>query len=535
MTIAQEMEVRRLWISVLLTMPAFGAPAQPPPGLDAYVEEARSAFAIPGIAIVLIENGDLTVAKGFGVRRTGAPGLVDEHTQFRIGSNTKAFTAAALSILVDEGKIRWDDRVTDHVPGFQMYDPWVTREITVRDLLVHRSGLGLGEGDLLFFPTTDYSRADLVHQLRFLKPVSSFRSGYAYDNVLYIAAGEVVHAATGMSWEEFIQQRILDRVGMSDSVPSLVQAAPRVNRSALHGATDGQAQVGGTLSVLESSAELGANAAPAGGIATSAVDMARWLKVQLDDGKLTDGSMLYSVASAREMQKPQTLMPLWTADGAFSPLAPSYMSYGFGWIIQDYRGHRTLQHTGGVSGQRSAIAIVPEANAAIAVLTNAESAPAAYAILFRLLDHVLGLPSRDWISPTRERVLKQDLDARDALKRAAADVPSVVGKIPVTDLHNYEGDYKDSWYGKMTIQVKDGGLSMRFDRTPTMTGVLTPWSRDTFRVHWHDRTIEDAYVTFSFKPDNTVSQVRMRAVSPLADFSFDYQDLDFAPIRKTAP
>jgi Domain of unknown function (DUF3471) len=203
-------------------------------------------------------------------------------------------------------------------------------------------------------------------------------------------------------------------------------------------------------------------------------------------------------------------------------------------MIEDYRGHRTLQHTRGVPGQRSAIAIVPGVNAAIAVLTNAESSAAAAAVLHRFLDHVLGLPSRDWIAAERLRDEGRSANARKVLAQAEASVRNATSVNRSGDVLKYAGDYEDKWYGRMSIEAISGELTMRFARTPTMTGVLDRWSRDTFRVHWDNRKIEDAYVTFSFRPDDTVDQVRMRAISPLADFSFDYQDLAFSPASKEA-
>src|ERR1700688_5264643 len=192
----------------------------PPADLDAYVASSMKTFDVPGMAVAIVKDGKIVVAKGYGVRKLGDPTPVDEFTKFGIGSNTKAFTSAVLATLIDEGKLSWDDPVYQRLPGFVMYDPYVSHEMTIRDLLTHRSGMGLGEGDLLFWPHTTYTRDEIIYRLRFMKPASSFRSHYAYDNLLYIAAGQIIPAVTGKSWEDYIREKILPPLGMSTTTLS---------------------------------------------------------------------------------------------------------------------------------------------------------------------------------------------------------------------------------------------------------------------------------------------------------------------------
>src|SRR2546425_6411012 len=205
----------------LLSVMAAGLSAQAaislPRDFDAYVARSMKQFEVPGLAIAVVKDGKVVLAKGYGVRRLGDSARVDERTLFGIASNTKAFTATAIGILVEEGKLQWDAPVVNYLPWFQMYDPFVTRELTIRDLLVHRSGLGLGAGDLLWWPTSTYDRKEVARRLRYIKPATSFRSAYAYDNVLYLAAGQVIETVSGQSWEDFVQSRILARVGMTGS------------------------------------------------------------------------------------------------------------------------------------------------------------------------------------------------------------------------------------------------------------------------------------------------------------------------------
>jgi CubicO group peptidase (beta-lactamase class C family) len=295
----------RVRIALAWALLAVSACAQPAPldGLDAFVARALKTFDVPGVGVAVVKDGNVVLAKGYGVRKIGESAPVDSHTLFGIGSNTKAFTVAALGMLVDEGKLSWDDRVIDRMPGFQMYDPYVTHEMTIRDLLTHRSGLGLGAGDLLFFPPTSYTREEIMHRLRFIKPATSFRSRYAYDNLLYMVAGQIIPAVTGKQWEDFIRDRIFRVVGMSDSNTSVTAFRPGGNVGIPH------SEVEGVLTPL-AFAQVD-NTAPAGSINSSAADMAKWIIVQLNEGARPgkQGQRLFSERVHREMWTPQTILP----------------------------------------------------------------------------------------------------------------------------------------------------------------------------------------------------------------------------------
>ena len=264
-------------------------PAAPPPGFDAYVATVLKTFTVPGVAVAIVKDGKVVLARGYGVRRLGDPTPVDAQTQFGIASNTKIFTATALAILVEEGKVEWDAPVIRYLPWFAMYDPFVTRELTVRDLLVHRSGLGLGAGDLLWWPPSTYDRKEIARRLRYITPATSFRSAYAYDNVLYLVAGEVIEAVSGQTWEEFVRTRILARVGMTHSDVAHSAAGRPGNVATPH------AEVNDTVRPV--APFLSDNTNPAGGIVSGAEDMAKWVMVQLDSGRTADGSRLFSPAS----------------------------------------------------------------------------------------------------------------------------------------------------------------------------------------------------------------------------------------------
>jgi len=490
--------------------------------LDQAVERARRDFDVPGIAVAIVKDGRVVLAKGYGVRRIGQPEPVTPHSLFRIASNTKAFTAAALAMLVDEGKLRWDDRVIDHLPAFQMYDPYVTRELTVRDLLVHRSGLGLGAGDLMFFPPTDLTRDEILHRLRYIKPATSFRSRYAYDNLLYLVAGSLIPAVTGESWDDFVRRRIFLPLGMTSTGNNTQFLESAADVAIPHSSN------GGKLEPLPH--ENVDNNAPAGSIVSCVDDMAKWVMLQLNHGEL-NGTRLFSEAQSREMWTPQTILPNPPAPlPALAPVQPNFRTYGLGWHVDDYRGRKLVWHSGELAGYYSRVTMLPDLNLGVIVFTNQEQDGAYHSLAYTVLDHYLGVPATDWVAVFHQLAQKEAADAqaiteKSGAHRNAASRPS----LPLTA---YAGRYRDPWYGDILIAESSGKLSIRFSHTPALTGDLEHWQYDTFISRWHNRTLgADAYVTFSLKPDGSIDQVKMSPVSPLTDFSFDFQDLDLHPVR----
>lgn len=505
------------------------AHAGAPRALDAYAKRAMHTFGTPGMAVVIV-NGDKTTTYAWGVRKLGSPARVDEHTLFPIGSNTKAFTTAAIAILVDEGKLRWNDRVVDKLPGFRMYDPVASSEMTVTDLLVHRSGLGLGEGDLMMFPTTNRTRAELVHDIRYLKPAHSFRSGYDYDNVLYIVAGQLIQAVSGQLWEDFVQQHILDPLKMSDTRTSI--DAHTADQVSLHAKDSTPVRGVGRQEVL-TTVLTGNVFAPAGGLQTSAVDMGRWLRLQLDHGRLRNGRRIFSASAAKMLWTPQTLIPISSLPPEVALAQPQFDAYALGFEVQDYRGHKIITHLGGVLGAISAVVIIPEKHAAFAIMLNSEDVGTLFAMREHLLDTLLGLTSPDWIAGYKK--MFDDIHAKAIATLRADHAVTHPGRGPSLPLSGYVGVYRDPWYGMATITMdkrRHGTLDISFDRSPGLHGTLEHVQYDTFRTHWVMPDTEDAYVTFALKPNGRIDRMTMKAVSPLADFSWDYKDLRFVPVAK---
>ena len=490
-----------------------------PRDFDAYVARVLQTFKVPGAAVAIVKDGHVVLARGYGVKKLGVAAPVTSRTRFGIASNTKLFTATALGILVDEGKIEWDAPVIRYLPSFAMYDPWVTREITVRDLLVHRSGLGLGAGDLLWWPASTYSRKDIVHRLRYIKPATSFRSAYAYDNVLYQVAGELVEAVTGQSWEQFMSSRVLAKVGMTQSnVSHADMSGPDV-------ATP-HAEVDGTVRPI--APFTGESTNPAGGINSTAEDMAKWMIVQLDSGRLGDGSRLYPAPTTRQLWRIVTPLVASTPPAELAWTAANFRGYALGVNVTEYQGRKMLTHTGGLPGYVSQVTMIPELKLGVAVLTNQESGSAFQSITLRVLDAYLGVAAHDYpaiFAKLDEAALAR---ARQVEREASAKRDSASG--PSLPVPSYAGQYSDAWYGDVAIAEENGKLVMRFSHTPGLVGDLVHWQHDTFIVRWRDRELRaDAYVTFALNPDGTIDHAMMRAVSPLTDFSFDFQDLTLVP------
>jgi CubicO group peptidase (beta-lactamase class C family) len=517
----------------LIAMPAF---ADPPRNMDALVSGAMQLSGVPGMAVAIVEHGQVTLARGYGVRRLGSTDAVDADTIFEIGSVSKGFTAAALAVLVDRGEIRWDDPVIDHIPGFQMYDPWATREITVLDLLVHRSGLGAGEGDLLYFPRSTLTRAETVRRLRYMRPATSFRSGYAYDNVLYVAAGQLIEDVSGRSWEEFVRDNLLVPAGMRTATSTLAAWRATVNRAWPHGRRNGPIFGTGDQQPLDTGApgeygsEPPSQVAPGGGIAASANDMARWVQIQLAGGAIPGGSArLFSEASSNAMWTPVVNLPILKFPGPIARATPQFLSYALGWGISDYRGHRIVSHGGAVPGSLSQVVLIPDLDVGFVILQNSESDETRMALQYELLDHYLQQPEYDWAGAWNALVQEQRQADVKAVQTATTTRAAVGPSLP---LDRYAGDYADPWYGAMSIAKVEDRLVMDFKHSPGMVGDMEHWQYDTFRVTWRDRGVEPAYVTFALGPGGEVERISMRPVSPRADFSFDYGDLDFRPARK---
>jgi CubicO group peptidase (beta-lactamase class C family) len=497
------MKYRRVvgWLSMLVLSLVAVAPlsAQLPDGLDDYIEKVRTDWNVVGIAVAVVKDDSLVYAKGFGLRELGKPERVDEHTLFAIGSNSKAFTAAGIGILVDEGRMSWDDRVVEHLPWFQLYDPYVTREITVRDLLSHRSGLGR-RGDANWY-ATDFSREEVVRRIRHLEPNSSFRSRAGYQNTMFLAAGLVTDAVTGVTWDEFIKSRIFQPLGMSRSNTSTLDLASDDNVASPHQPFDGTVKVIPYRNLD--------NVAPAGSINSSVWEMTHWLRAMLGEGEFA-GERLLSDSVVREVHTPNIIYPMGPQTRKLFP-SMHFSTYGLGWGLRDYQGRLVAGHTGGIDGMLSQVTLVPEEELGVVVLTNTSNRGSFNAITWYIVDSYLGVPTRDWNALFLQ--LNQEAEKAAAEQQRKREEGRVKATSPSLPLSEYVGTYDNDMYGTMTVSEEDGKLVCR--RHTAFVGDLEHWHYDTFVAKWRDLSMSagpGTEFTFTLGSNGKVTGVTVQGV-----------------------
>lgn len=510
--------------------------------IDAVVERAMNTFGSPAVTVSVVHDGELVYAKGHGIVETGREAPVDADTLFHIGSVSKAFTAAALAVLADEGKLGFDDRVIDHLPEFRMHDPYVTREFRIRDLLTHRSGLPLGAGDLLMFPQAKSTRQDILRGLRHFEPTSSFRAQYDYDNSLYIIAGMIVEEVSDRSFAAFVEERLMSPVGMDDCAATLERVSNDASKATPHVSVDGELETTPT-------GLLGNTAAPAGGIVCSARSMAKWMNFILDEGVTADGERLISEAQFAELLSPVTIT---RTPGYLSEHAGAELSaYALGWSVSTFHGQPLHSHGGGVLGMTTHLMLLPREDLGVFVSNNLMSAlprPVAYDIAEQFLDmapqsddeedgaetETEAGPGPDWIAIVDDLMQQRGDAGAEVVAKAMAERDA--DSSPSLPLEAYAGTYRDPWYGEITLTLEDDGqLWFRSPRSEPLSGPLEHFQYDTFIVRWTDRRLNaDAYMSFTLSPEGEVEGARMKAVSPTTDFSFDFHHLDLRRVDEEA-
>lgn len=483
---------------------------------------------IPGAAIGVVKDGKVIAAQGFGVKTIGSDDFVDSNSIFKIASNTKAFTAAALAILVDEGKLSWEGKVLDYLPNFKMHDPWVTEHFNIIDLLTHRSGLGLGAGDLMLWPEpSSFTRRQVLHNLRHLKPTGEFRADYAYDNLLYIVASEIIPAVTGKSWEEFVEQKIIQPLSMQHCFAGNVSLQKQNNIATPHGIVDGKLQ---TI-IRPIDPDKPSVSAPAGGIQCSLNDMLKWVKVQLNQGQITNDNALFSKAQHKMMWTPHTIMPV---SSRSKRLDNTHLSaYGLGWRINDIDGYLQVHHTGSLAGMYSFVSLFPELDLGFVVLTNQQSSAARSALMYTVMKPYLGDGNTDWLAifAPKKPVNKPVSNASHELTQKY-----VLTNTSSSELNAYIGTYQDAWLGQFIIepstQDKEANLRIRSLRVEKFVGDLYLHnSKDSLLIRWDDRSLEaDAIINFKRDKQGNVTGMTLLPASKNIDFSYDFQDLDFTKL-----
>ncbi|MDH5242275.1 MAG: serine hydrolase [Gammaproteobacteria bacterium] len=516
--------IRSLAAALLITTLLGACAIQPrlsPKKIDELVIAAMQEFSVPGVAVGVIKDGIVVHAAGYGVRELGLDAPVDTETLFRIASTSKAFTTASLAMLVDEGKLDWNDKVVDHIPDFALYDPWVTQEFTILDLLTHRSGLVSGAGDLMLWPKPNaFTREDIIHGLRYFKPESAFRTEYAYDNLLYIVGGELVPAVTGMAWEDFVDERILGKLGVTRCFAGRIPESQMQNLAAPHAIIEGELRV---VDRNRASAEVDV-AAAAGGVRCSLQDMLKWTRLQLAHGELPDGSVLFSEQQSRIMWSPQTILGVDTE--AYERDRTHFKAYALGWRLADVLGYKHVSHTGSYTGFRAHVILVPELDLGVVILLNASSSSAREAIAQGIVKAYMGSDDVDWVARFAREVEPETTDEPEIV---TADPDFRHGSV-LAPHDSYAGLYRDAWFGDVSIEMRGDELWFASAKSPTMQGRLWPFEDNTFYAYWTDRTLEaDAWVKFEI--DEAGYSGRMELVPVWDDSDWDLSDLDLRRVE----
>jgi len=460
---------------------------------DAYVAQAVKAWNLPGLAIAVVANDSMVFAKGYGVRTLGRPDPVDAHTRFAIGSTTKAMTALALLQAGDEGKVALDQPVLQYLPSLQLYDPVMTRELTVRDLLTHHTGL---PGSDQLWTGNDYGIDEIIRRMRFLKPVASFRNHYAYQNVQYAMAGEVLRSATGTAWADWLRTRIWEPLGMRETLPTV-------------SATEGQPNVATPHQVIDDTMRVIANravdpVAPAGSVWSSVSDMAKWMRFVLDSGRV-GGRRLVSERAFTDWLSPQVVVPVADFYPTTSLAAVHRVNYGLGWFLHHYAGDEVAMHTGSIDGMSAIIGLLPERRVGVYILANSDHAELRHALMYRAFDLFNGRRPRDWSGDVK--ALYDGLDAQGRAQEGAFAKSRVAGTRPSLSLEGYAGTYADSLNGTVVVRVRDGALHAV--RGKGFAGRLEHWHYDTFLARWDDRRMSPSPITFSLDARGRATMLRV--------------------------
>lgn len=493
--------------------------------LDELIQNTLQTFDVPGMSVGIIKDGKTVYSKGFGQRSLNNGQPMNEETLVGIASNSKGFTCVALAILADEGKLSWDDKVTKHIPEFQMYDPFVTSQITIKDLVTHRSGLGLGQGDLMFFPEGgSQTIQDIIHNVRYLKPENGFREVLDYNNIMFIVAGEVITRISGKSWAEFVEEKILKPVGMTSSFGSYNRAISRNSQNII----DAHAPVNDKAVAVPHDWNETANAA--GGIMSNVQDMMTWADCLINGFKTKDGKKLVSDKQIQQLWQIQQPSPI-ALQNAYDS---KFYGYGLGWFLSDVKGHQQIQHTGGLIGTVTQFTVIPTLKLGIVVLTNQQSGAAFNTITNTIKDSYLGIDDRSWLKTYSERMSKAN--ATYAKQKEEAYAQSVIFT-KNKNLHpkeeQFTGTYKDNWFGEVYI-TKDGKyFRIQCQTSPRLKGQLLPYSNNTFIIKWDDRSYDaDAFINFHYDEKGIAQSASIKAISDITDFSFDFDDLDLKKVQK---
>lgn len=490
--------------------------------LDKLVEETLKTFDVPGISVGILKDEKIVYAKGHGVRSLTNKKDMNENTMVGVASNSKGFTCFALAMMVDAGKLNWDDKVRKHIPEFQLADAWVTEEFTVRDLVTHRSGMGLGAGDLMFFPEgNDFDVTDVINNVKHLQPESSFRSKFAYNNNMFIVAGEVLKRVSGLSWEEFIETKIMKPVGMASSKASYNRVTNKTNIIDAHTRAEGK--------VIQIPHDWSETANPAGGIVSNVKDMLTWANFLMNDAVTSNGDRLLSANQFHELWQLQTPLKVGKNDSYNS----NFRGYGLGWFLTDVKGgYKQVYHTGGLLGTVTQFTMIPDLNLAIVVLTNQMNGNAFNTITNSIKDSYLGYKDRNWLKDygTKNANFLKYNDSLKATIFAKTEIAKTNKNLPKPS--QIVGTYKDAWFGDIIISNDGNSYKIKCERSSYLFGELLPYNQTTYVAKWNNRSFDaDVFVQFSFDENGNATGAKMKYIAPITDFSFDFHDLNLKKVN----
>ncbi|WP_164084659.1 serine hydrolase [Alteromonas flava] len=498
--------------------------------MDTVVAAALDTFNTPGLSVAVVSSNTVLLQKGYGKRDISEDLPVTPQTYFRLASTSKAFTAASIAILVDQEKLNWDDRVIDHLPEFRMFDPYVTREMTVRDLLSHRSGLGGGAGDSMLWPEpAGFSRSEIVHNLRYLTPQSSFRSRYAYSNVMYITAGEIVANIAQQDWSDFVDEQLFAPLQMACFAGDVPKSALR-NVALPYGFDE---QTGLYLIPRNAIHHKGLASAAAGGLVCSAEEMSKWLMALLSDARAIalDQEQSYrpelpfSPQQLQEIWSPNTLLGMSEFEQEWDGTV--LKAYAMGWRISHLNNTRIISHTGTLSGYQAYVALIPDVDIGVVILNNGSNYGARSAVMQSILRHfVMSAEQQDWVA------LYQDYQAkREQEYWAEYTEPNGTGQV-VLDPLAYAGTYLDPWFGTIHINVESGTLRIRSDKMPTLVGSMLPFNDHTWVIRWDNQNAaSDAFIHFHVGIDNRVNGFILAPFTSEQTDNHEWKDMRFERVK----
>ena len=479
--------------------------------LDAYFEKTVNEWGIPGLSVGIVKDGEIVFSKGYGEKEVGKADKPDGNTLYAIASNTKAFTSAMMAMLVQEGKLHWNDKVQKYLPWFQLYDPFVSSHVTIKDLLCHRVGLGTFSGDVIWYKS-DLTSEEIIRRLKYLEPEYNFRDGYGYSNVMYITAGEIIKQVTGKTWGENVQERILDSVGMDRTIYSLKDLDNKGNYATPHAFEEGK-NIPIPFVDWEEIAALG-------GIISSVNDMSKWMIFNMNHGIIGNDTLL----------TPASRNIIWKMHNSFTvdhtkanDFDTHFRGYGLGWGLADYHGRLRVSHGGGYDGMISSVNMIPDEKLGVVVLTNGMKAPT-MAITYYALNAFLGEEEKDWSAEMLEQKNKIENKDQRISERINKRIPDTKPSLPI---EKYAGTYFSDIYGKIEVKLENEQLRLDFTHTPDLSATLEHWHYNVWKINWDKTHAWFSFGTVKFNMNNNLDITGIDFDVPNDDIFFE----ELKPVR----